>query len=175
MKSRICKLVAVISLVAVIVCTMAISVSAEVNTQGYLYSSAATAGSYHTESPSSLTTPNLSTVWGGDMGIWFYANETLGLNASFYKTTDRKAYIECWESDGTNNTDVRARKYEGDFGVNANGIYRTTGYRITSTSSSLMEGHSTIEPYMKFKIGTNSKDTSKAVPKNFFKYQFWVY
>lgn len=172
MKSRVSKLIAVIALIAIMVSTMAISVSAEVYSDEFFVTRACTAGSYTSEATDSLTT-SLGSVYGGDMGIWFYV-QNVGLQASFTQTTSRIAYMECYESDGSDNNDCLARKYQATF-EKVYGLYRPYRYSITYTSPYLMEGHGVIEPFMRFKISTATGDTSKSVPAGILMYQFWVY
>lgn len=171
MKKHISKLIAVFALIAAMVSMLTMGASAEV-TSSLLESPTCTAGKYADTEAGSITS-TLGSVYGGDMGIWFYT-PTTGLQSSFKRDLSRTAYMSCYESDGSENNDCLARKYEARFKI-VDDMYYPASFKITYTSTALMEGHSTIEPFMRFKIATVSGDTSKAVPKGILRYQYWVY
>ena len=155
-------------MVALIVASMVVPVSATSSSSLYLTQSA-TAGVYKQESTVTLTS-TLSTVCGGDVGIWFYSGN-VGLQSSFYRSNTRQVHMQCWEEDTIG--DDFAREYIGYFSTN-NNVYRVNSYLTLSTSSSTVEDDSVVELYMKFKVDTHSQDTSTSLPSGVLQYRYWV-
>ena len=140
-------------------------------------SPACTAGTwwsgYSEDEVISLTGTN-STVYGGDVGIYFYSS-SVGMPSSFNYSSSRTALIELKEDDDSSgNTNEPARKYTGYFRVDSSGLYRITSYANTYTNSNAIETNRTVELYMRIKVGVLSGDTSKNVPNGLFKYKIWV-
>lgn len=170
MRKKFKQLITSIILTLTLLCTTLVPAYAETYTNIYS-AGTATAGIYKTESIHKLTSYTLDTVYGGDVGIWFYTGNS-GLQASFYRDENRKCNIECWEDDST--YDVRARQYTGYYAYE-NGIYYMKYISVGTISSSCIESDSTVDLYMRFRVNTNSKDTSRAVPENTIRYRFWIY
>lgn len=161
-------------LASVLAFTMVLPVSASSETTTLLFQSTeGTVKEWHTESTKNLTSPTLTNICGGDMGMWFYT-PSIGLQDSFAKVTSRKAYIECYEYDGTSSADDLARKYTATFAT-ANGIYAPKTFSVTYTNSNGIEGHAGLELYMKYKVTAHDDDTSTTVRAGIFNYLYWVY
>ena len=172
MKSRAAKMITALVLVALTLVSVVLPASAEVYSP-YIYStSAATAGTYKTESTRYLTSKTLATIYGGDVGIWFYSGN-VGLQASFYPTTSRTTTMQCWAK-RSSGSDVLARTYKGYFET-VDGVYLNNLYQEYSTYGSLLSSSSTVGLYMRFIISTHSKDTSKSIPAGALHYRFWAF
>lgn len=172
MKLRATKIATVMLVVVLIMATTILPASAEVYSPSLYLTTSATAGNYKTESTHNLTSQTLGTLCGGDVGIWFYTGN-VGLQASFYPSTSRAVYMQCWEEDSAG-TDVHAKSYKGGFEVE-NGVYLQRTAWVTWENGNQIEADSTVELYMKFMIATHSRDTSTSVPAGALRYRFWAY
>ncbi len=171
MKLRFSKIAALV-LVTILVASMAAPASAEVFSP-QIYQTAATTTTNHTIEPTrTLTSTQLGSFCGGDVGIWFYIQNT-GLQASFVATDDRIAYMYCYEDDATT-ADVIARQYKATFAT-VNGLYRPYYYYTEYINPNPIESDSQAELYMSFWIAAATGDLSNSVPKGIFWYRFWAY
>ena len=78
-----------------------LTVSAETVSPDYLYSSAGTAGMWNYESTSSVQSSLLSSLYGGDVGVYFFM-PSVGLQGSYVRDPNRKAMVFYYEDDGNN-------------------------------------------------------------------------
>ncbi|MGI6744940.1 MAG: hypothetical protein ACOX45_01970 [Acutalibacteraceae bacterium] len=164
------KLIKTFSVVFIVVILSSIIIL-PANAAGYtseFQSSAATAGSWKSDSTHNVST-TFSKIYGGDVGIWFYMANA-GLSNAFVRSTSRNAYVELLEKDPLVN-DI-AQKYTEGFGL-YNGFYRTITTTNTYTNAGVIEYDNTAELFMKFKVDTISGDTSQNVASNVITYRFW--
>lgn len=133
---------------------------------------ALTAGSWWSGVDSNVVaiTASTSKVYGGDVGVSFYAT-SVGMPVSFVRSSDRTIDIELKEKDPFSNCVVR--QYVGYFSIK-NGLYRVPTYTTTYTNAGCVEDNSVLELYMRFKVNTISGDTSKNVPEGLIIYEMWA-
>lgn len=139
------------------------------NRTAKFYTSQGTAGTWKEESVKDLTGTQTE-YYGGNAGIWVYETN-IGLPDAFYRTTSREGYYECWEQDALTRDLVSKDKIT--FGM-VNGLYRPKYCPHVYTNSQLIETDSKLELFMKLYVGTDSRDTSKYVPKDLLGYRFWA-
>ena len=158
-----------------LVLSFVIPASASGETSTSLYQSTeGTSAQWHTEPVKYLTSPDLTNICGGDMGMWFYA-PSVGLQDSFVKSNNRKAYFECYEYDKTTGNADMARKYTASFGTASNGICAPASFSGTYVNTNIVESDSGLELYMRYKVNKVSGDTSTTVKAGIIKYCYWVY
>lgn len=149
-----------------------LTVSAETVSPDYLYSSAGTAGMWNYESTSSVQSNLLSSLYGGDVGVYFYI-PSVGLQGSYIRDLSRKAMLFYYEDDG-NNSQKYIGKKEATFAV-YNNLYIPYYWTHIESTSDLIESDNTAEMHIVWAITKNLGDTSSAVPAGLLKYKFWVY
>lgn len=173
---KIKKIIMSLVLIGVMVIGMCGAVSAKTTT-GVWNSPKTTAGSwwsgYDNDDITSLTGTS-SSIYGGDVGVYFYAS-SVGMPNGFIRSSNRTGEIELKEDDSSwFDENETARKITGYFAYDNSGRYRMTSYKITYTNSSCIEPNKTVELYLRIKINTISGDTTKNVPEGLFGYQLWV-
>lgn len=171
MKKSILKIVSLVVASVVTIGAIILPVHAENITSMY-YTNSSTAGSYATESVHSLSSSTLSSVYGGDTGIWVFTGNS-GLQASFSYKNGRTCDVQCWEKDyGGKDTFVRA--YTGYFNME-NGVYLINMFSDGIINKNCIESDSSVDLYMKYRVNTNVNDKSKSVPARVLRYRFWIY
>lgn len=138
------------------------------NSTPYFYSGPATAGYWKTEGSHTVSSLTLSSLYGGDVGVWFYYNN-VGLQASFINTTSRTVDITFYNEDL-----ICAHHYRAYFGT-TNGYYRPKSYSTVHAYSALISSTSSANMHIVFQVGTISGDLSSSVPDSLLKYKFWAY
>ena len=128
-------------------------------------SSEATAGSWESETSSSINATN------SDVNFYY---TPVGLNPSFDQTSNRTIIAQVYENDYLQGS-TKAREIEGSFGFSG-GYYRPCYWGpYTYTKTSIIEGDGRVELYLDWKVQSLSSDTSSALNEGLLSYKLWVY
>lgn len=111
-------------------------------------------------------------VYGGEVDMNIHVSN-IGLPNTFHPQQDRVIELELKEHDYGYSESLVARRYKGYINMEG-GVYRITRYINTFTNKERLEENGEVELYIRFRVATNSADTSKNIPKNFFGYQYIV-
>lgn len=173
MKKTITKTFAICMACIMLVSTFCFGINAEEMSSVHT-SPSSTAGDWTTCETVQLTS-TLDTVYGGDTGIWFFANQ-VGLQASFVRSTTRKCYMNCWSRDQFDGEYFHfVRAHHATFSLSS-GYYRpSVRHTDFDINPNMIDDDSNLDLYMAFSVETVSGDTSASVPAGLLKYAFWAY
>ena len=163
-------------LVALLLVGSTISVKAAEKLSAYIYSSAATTGSwysgYDTDTFYNMSS-SFSEVYGGDVGMYFYTT-SVGMSKAYVRSNSRTVEIQLKEEDPGCNENELVRKYIGYFSTKSDGIYQPTTFSCTYTNPECVENNSIVELYYRMNVDRIGGDTSRNVPSGILRFKFWI-
>lgn len=175
-KKQIVKILSLALAVAMMLCTLIVSVSAETIYPTYFKSPNVLTGVWKDgmENGAQRVNTALSPVYAGDVGMYFYSSKSFTMPSSIARDSGRRMKVIFYENDPESRMEIC--EYTGYFGIDSQGKYHVLSYgrKDVYDVPTVIEASTNVEFLYTFRIDTLASDSSRNIPEELFYVRYWV-